>query len=163
VNINPIDWLTFNCIINTFGQSVDCTENSPAFVWKEDFAFDAEAEYLNFDYKWMALGDGDWMTVFFDDTLLFSFTGTGFSGSDYSNSGLIPIHELAGRTGRLIFSLNSVGGANASFSIKGLSVFATPSGVPEPTTWLTFIIGFGASGALIRRAKRRKRKEVELS
>ena len=90
--------------------------------------------------------------MFFDDTLLFTYTGTGFSGSDFVNSGLIAIHDLAGRSGRLRFSLNNVGAADSAFSIKGVSVVTTIAGVPEPTTWLTFIVGFGLSGSFIRRA-----------
>lgn len=163
VIIDPIDWLTFNCIINNFAHSADCTEGSPAFLWKEDFVLAAGSEYLTFDFKWISLGDGDWMSVFFDDTLLYQFMGTAFSGSDYLNSGIIPIHDLAGRTGRLVFALSSVGDANANFSIKNILIFSTEgaAAIPEPGNWTMMIAGFGLIGASLRVRRRKEHSGLD--
>lgn len=45
--------------------------------------------------------------------------------------------------------LESVTGRNQS------QIFATPTAVPEPGTWLTMILGFGLAGAAMRRARKR--------
>ena len=101
------------------------------------------AAYIEFEYFWDSLGDGDWLSVYFGDTLLFSSLGIDFIGNDYLSSGLLWIGQFAGETDQLLFALNSVGDSNAELSIRNLRVFyAEPeSSVPEPSTALLLLIG----------------------
>lgn len=68
------------------------------------------------------------------------------------NSGLIPISHLSGRTGQMLFTLNSVGLRNADLSIGNLKTYgALTNSVPEPQTYALMILGFGLLGSLMRR------------
>jgi hypothetical protein len=101
------------------------------------------------------------MTVFFDDQLLFTFTGTSFSGPNFDNSGLIPVSDLAGQTGRLAFALNSVGARNAAFSLQNVTVSSLAAAVPEPEMWVLMIFGFGAIGVKLRIRERGRQVPVK--
>jgi len=96
-------------------------EYSPAYLWAE-FAIPADADYLSFDFKWENVGDGDYLTLHFADFQLYTFIGREFSGSEFWNSGPIFLGDIAGMTGQLLFSLNSVGNPNASFTIRNLEL-----------------------------------------
>jgi probable HAF family extracellular repeat protein len=115
------------------------TEGSPAYLWNPAFTMPADGRYLSFDFEWLNRGDGDFLTLQFDDQLLFSFEGDAFFGDEFINSGLIPIGQLAGQTGQLLFALNSVGDSNAKVSIRDLSFYSRT--VPEPTTLALLVLG----------------------
>jgi len=108
------------------------------------------AEFLTFDFFWDNQGDGDWLSLFFEDNELFSFLGTTFSEDIFVNSGLIPIKGLGGKTGQLLFALNSVGDANAEFSFTNVR-FIGLEAIPEPSTSLLIVLGLGPLYWSIRR------------
>ena len=76
-------------------------------------------------------GDGDWITVYFGDDLLWSmsidelFTGVLLNAA-------IDISGYAGRTDTLYFSLNNVGEKNAQFYFGNLEMRGSTSPVPAP-------------------------------
>ena len=72
---------------------------------------------LVFDMKFQEKGDGDWLTVTFNNQLLMSFRGGDFFGADFTDTDL-PISRLAGKTGILEFALNGYGSAPSSVLIK---------------------------------------------
>lgn len=154
IYIDPITWSTFNCTINTIGQDVSCSEGSPAYLWKENFKIDEFADFLSFEFRWDNLGDGDWLTLFFDDELLFSYTGSAFEGGNFISSGWLPIKHFAGQSGQLLFSLNSVGESNASFTVRNVGISALSQAVPEPATWGLLLVGFAAAGYRLRHGSR---------
>jgi hypothetical protein len=164
VEINPVDWLVENCIINDEIGEAKCKEGSPAYLWQEEFTFAEDAEFLAFDFNWLNVGDGDWLSVFFDDILLFSFSGGAFAGSDYINSGLIPVFDLAGQTGQFLFTLNSVGSSSAEIAIKNIIVVRGESVIPEPNSMSFLFIG-GTVALIVRRkfGKREYRRIYDLN
>ena len=146
---DPVEWLQLNCT-SEYGVT-SCAEGSPAYFWNESFTIPTDAEFLSFDFRWLNLGDGDYLSVFFDNRLLFNFLGTQFTGNDFLNSGLIPIWDLTGKSGQLLFALNSVGEANASFEIANLQIIT--ASVPEPSTLALLGLGLVALGFSRRRKK----------
>ncbi len=153
IMLRPNDWLRFNCAINGQETVVTCTESSPAYLWIENYTFASDAQFLSFDFAWLNGGDGDWLTLYFGNTLLYSGTGTGFQTSEFFSSGLLTVSDFAGKSGQLLFSLNNAGARNAQFSIRDIKVFTSPAAVPESETWAMFILGFGLIGIGFRRAR----------
>jgi len=68
----------------------------------------ANAELVAFDFRFSKPGGGDWLTVSFNDTLLFSFLGSDFVAGGYQHV-LIPVGHIAGETGVLTARLNDSG------------------------------------------------------
>jgi hypothetical protein len=136
LEINPISWLVNNCRI-ALGTAT-CHEGSPAYLWQSGSAIPTDAKYLRFDFLWNNKGDGDFLSVSFGDEVLFKFLGTSFDGSEFMNSGLIPISAFAGRTDQLLFMLNSTGGSNAQFSIRNVEFLTS---VPEPNPLWLLLVG----------------------
>lgn len=133
-------------------SSATMTEGSPAYIWN-DWTVPLDATFLSFDFRWLNVGDGDYLTLSFGDNILFNFLGTDFVGNDFENSGLIWIGEFAGQSGQLLFALNSVGERNAVISLGNLTVY-TQSEVPEPGTLALVLLALGASGVARRPARR---------
>ena len=144
----------FNTIDTTINGSVaQLVEHSPAYLWG-DITIPADAEYMSFDYLWSKIGDGDYMTVYFGDALLFSSIGLDFTGVDFVNSGIIDIANFAGQTNQLLFWLNSVGDPNAEVDIQKLAFYSSAvTNVPEPASLA--LVGLGLAGIA---AARRKQK-----
>ena len=74
------------------------------------------------------------------------------------HNSLVDISQFAGIDGDLIFSLNSVGSANADFYIGGLALLST-SQVPEPTT--TALLALGLLGIGFARKRRTHKTNLE--
>lgn len=153
VDLNPVDWLYINCVLGSHASEAVCRESSPAYLWREDFVFDVDADFLAFDFYWGNGGDGDWLTLHFNDVLLFSFLGDSLEAGVWLNSGLIPIEYLAGQRGALIFSLNSIGDVNAEISVRNIEISSLGiEAVPEPGT--LFLIAVAVFGlAHLRRCR----------
>jgi hypothetical protein len=80
----------------------------------------ADAEYLSFDYRFPAIGDGDYAAVFIDDVVLWVVGGGSVAEpGTFAETGLLPLGRLTGRR-RLTVALYGVGEKNASFEITGL-------------------------------------------
>lgn len=138
-------------------------EQSPAYLWN-DVTVPGSAQFMSFNYFWTNKGDGDYLTVSFNDDILFSSLGTDFSDPDFVNSGLIDVSKYDGENGQLLFALNSVGDKNAELDLRDLTFFSALSAisaVPEPSTWAMYILGFGAVGVILR--ARRRRRDPALS
>lgn len=146
--LDVTDWLLFNCAI--LNNNAFCEEGSPAFLWNDAFFVPVGSEFISFDFRWLNLGDGDYLSLFFNDTLLFNFQGTEFYGEDFLSSGLIPIGAFAGQTGQLLFALNSVGEANASYEIGNLQIIGRS--VPESSTLA--LLGLCLAGLAATRRRR---------
>lgn len=138
----------FNSINSTVvdDSTLIMSEGSPAYFWG-DLTIPENAAFLTFDMLWSDKGDGDFLSVFFNDALLYSFLGIDFIGNDFLNVGLLPISDFAGQTGQLLFALNSVGDSNANFYIRNLTMGTVASSqVPVPGT--VVLIGVGLAGLI---------------
>jgi hypothetical protein len=91
------------------------------------------AELFSFDFGFSNIGDGDWLTLHFEDELLWTFTGDGFSGNDLFDA-LISVDHLAGLSGTFYFTLHSVGSANAQIYLNNFEFLGASSAVSEPGT-----------------------------
>jgi hypothetical protein len=99
---------------------------------------------MSFDYLWPNPGDGDYLTVFFGNTLLFSSLGLDFASADFVSSGLIGIGEFASMTDQLLFWLNSVGDPNAEVDIRDLTFYSSSAtAVPEPSSIALLVSAVG--------------------
>lgn len=91
-------------------------ENSPAFIGDPitiPAGLATDAEFL---FAFENVGDGDWLEVTLDDSVIWSGRGTSFEqGVVYE--AVIPKGLVAGRTGLLIFALHSTGASNAEVTI----------------------------------------------
>lgn len=91
------------------------------------------AELFSFDFGFSNIGDGDWLTLHFEDELLWTFTGDGFSGNDLFDA-LISVDHLAGLSGTFYFTLHSVGSANAQIYLNNFEFLGASQAVSEPGT-----------------------------
>lgn len=151
IQVDPITWLAQNCLA---AQIARCTEGSPAYIWDLEFHFPEDSRFLSFDFRWSSPGDGDFLTLQFGDGLLFNYLGQEFQGDEFRNSGLLPVSGLAGMTDQLLFALNSVGDANASFEIGNLQIFFGAT-VGEPGTGTLIAISMGLLFVQITRRETR--------
>ena len=71
-----------------------------------DLTVPEKAQQMTFDFLFAQLGDGDWLTVSFNDTLLYNFLGKSFYGADYHQAE-VPIANFSGKTGVLTVTLHS--------------------------------------------------------
>jgi probable HAF family extracellular repeat protein len=148
--INSGSWNTSNCSMAL--GSAFCSEGSPAYLWNESFHVSDDDRYLSFEIDWLNVGDGDWLSVFFEESLLFSFRGNTTTINKVIDSGFIPISQFAGRDGQLLFALNSVGEKNAALNIGQLRRYGlNATAVPEPSTFIILICGFAVCGYKLRR------------
>jgi probable HAF family extracellular repeat protein len=153
VNFASPNWSANNCAVQS-SNSVTCSEGSPAYFWDAAFSLEADSLYLQFELEWLNQGDGDWLSVFFENELLFSNRGNSLSQSRLLDSGFVQVSHIAGQTGQLLFMLNSVGERNASIKMDNLRVYRNASAVPEPETYIMLILGFAICGAFVRKMDR---------
>lgn len=131
-------------------ENSELYEASPGFIaW--DMAFPSDMLTPAFNFMVLNKGDGDWLDLQFDGSVLWSSYGldllenTIYEGSFDSSL-------VAGKTGLLSFVLHSAGEPNARYFID-IEDVTLPSGVPEPSTWAMMIAGFGLIGGSLRRRR----------
>lgn len=70
------------------------------------------AEFISFDFAFDNALDGDFLSMFIDNTSLFSFlAGSAFEPGTFQNSGLLPIDVFAGGERKIVFWLQGDSGA----------------------------------------------------
>ena len=146
---NECQWWTQNNVVIMNG--VCClTESSPAYLYKW-LEIPEDVNALSFDFRFVELGDGDFLTLHFGDQLLFIFDGSAFPGDDFMNSGLLDLSEFSGQAGWLTFALNSEGDANCQIEIDNFEMLSVTT-IPEPCTVAMIAAGtIGMLGVLRRR------------
>lgn len=142
---------------NLIGKVLDLKESSPVVV-KQSLTIPVDADLLTFDFGFVDVGDGDWVTLYFNDQLLWTFLGEDFINELMHAT--IPIGLYAGQTGDLYFALNNVGDPNAEVLISNMGFVGTrqesnPS-VPEPGTLALLALGL----VLLHLAARRHRPMI---
>jgi hypothetical protein len=146
--------LIYDCVGKTSElfqfEGVKIKEQSPV-AFSQEITFQDDAQLLAFDWLITEGGDGDWFSLFFDETLIWNMgIDTFLEGREFNY--LADISSFAGLTGDLTFSLNSVGESNAELYISNLASMniSAVRPVSEPNTFLLF----GLAGlALLRRRK----------
>lgn len=116
-----------------FGCRVDngtiiCEEQSSPFVIFE-VEIPVNATYLQFEYKFSNIGDGDYAAVLIDDTPIWVLAGSNvIQQGEFAEAGPIPIGHLAGSR-RLTVALFGVGEPNAAFEIRNFTFLSTSTAV----------------------------------
>ena len=124
---------------------------------------------------WASAIDGDFtstlgntVALYSGDTLLGSFAlkpllagasnayygnpNSNFSGADSSEPFAFFNFDSTAGFDRIDITQNGGGG----FELDNVTIGNTPGAVPEPASWALMIIGFGATGALLRSSRRKK-------
>jgi len=149
---------TASAIVSSTGRKVlswlHLKESSPVMIGRE-LTVPVGTESLTFDFDFLNVGDGDWLTVHFGGELLWSFIGTDFLGDIMKATIALP--EFAGQSGTLFITLNSTGDRNADVLIGNIafSSYATntsSSSVPEPPSVALLLIAFAS--LLVRRQRK---------
>jgi hypothetical protein len=109
-------------------------EQSPSAIIK-DLTIPAGAAVLTFDFKLSQEADGDWITVSFNDILLFGSKGDGSAADEFQHVE-IPLGNLAGRTGVLTIRLNSVGASGAELVVSNFRLLGgARDDTPRRSRW----------------------------
>ena len=85
---------------------------------RTDLVIPAEAQYFDFEFKFTQGGDGDYLTVGFNDYLLLSLGGDVFFGDDFQRTFGIPVTHIAGQVGVLQVTLHGTGTTPAEVLLK---------------------------------------------
>lgn len=103
--------------VSGFTYGLTCKEaSSPFFIGQ--VTIPDTADYLNFDYEFKNVGDGDYAAVLIDDIPVWVIAGSSAAGGLLTSSGPIPIRGFRGpRT--VVVALYGVGGRNAEITFGG--------------------------------------------
>ena len=112
-----------------------------------DISIPKDANCLEFEFSISASGTGDWMTVEFNESQLFSFRGENFVGTNF-HTAILPIGEYAGQSGILTFWLHGGSAAAASVTLSkfefkaalGLNVAPASQAVGSAAGTTTFAV-----------------------
>jgi hypothetical protein len=114
--------------VDLFGGGAIFYEHSPSY-WDSLFVLHDGDLALSVDYEFLAVGDGDILGIWIDDSLRFviagSVVGTGV------NSTVIDLSDLEIGSHTLTIALHSVGASNAVFQVSNLRILSV---VPEPSS-----------------------------
>jgi hypothetical protein len=114
-------------ILGTLG--ITCSEpSSPSGIAEIDIPQSAKA--LSFKYRFTNTGDGDYVAVYLDNVLIWTFAGSSDRGEreEFIESGPIAIGDLTGER-HLTVMLYGVGGVNADFEITDFKALKDQSSV----------------------------------
>jgi hypothetical protein len=134
------------------GQSRDSNilllEQSPSSA-TVDLTIPGDAGVLAFDFVFSQPGDGDWLTVLFNDVLLFASKGLNSTGADFHQIE-VPVAHVAGQTGTLTVRLQSVGDPDAEVIVSNFRFLAEAEVTLVAPTLLTFALDGGAPSTMDR-------------
>jgi pimeloyl-ACP methyl ester carboxylesterase len=81
-----------------------------------EVAVPSNAEYLKFNFEFSQVGEGDWMTLSFNDEVIYSFLGKNFSGGSYDEA-VVPMSRFAGQAGVIRVILHAASTADAEVKV----------------------------------------------
>ncbi len=111
-------------------QHINFCEKSPAVITTH-LTVPLDADYIRFSYRVPLGGDGDSLSLQFNDELLFFADAAQTPANVRLDSGLIDIGYLQGMEGELSMVLNSTGEANAQFVVEDLGFHSA-----QPVMWI---------------------------
>ena len=109
-------------------NAAQLTESSPAIL-SQELVVPSDADVLDFDFRFVDPGDGDFLTVEFNGDELSRIMGADIADSDW-HSAQADVSAYAGQPGTLAFCLNSVGDPNAQYQVDNIGF---PSSTSPPT------------------------------
>jgi hypothetical protein len=102
-------------------QSVVRLLERSSSVIASDVTIPADAAYLRILVSFPEQGDGDWLTIHFNGTLIFSGLGSDFRGPAYHEF-VLPLHQLRSTKGQLVAALNGTGNPDAEVRIGPVTI-----------------------------------------
>jgi hypothetical protein len=147
------DWLTlkgvsYDVTCEELGAEKGCSysdvyrtlvESSPSAVSTE-LVIPNDVTTFMFDYVFGNTGDGDWISLYFEDELLWELSGLSMTAG-WVGTAFVDVRGFGGRTGTLTFLLNSVGESNLEFAFANLRYLNHSGSVPLPSTVALFMLG----------------------
>lgn len=112
-----------------------------------NISFGSSVRAFSFDYS--TVDNYNTLTINYTDGGTFAVTGDDFVAAGKANGSLSGSFIVNG-DGRLISGIRLNTTSNA-FEVDNLSISRNIGGVPEPTTWMMMIAGFGLVGVGMRR------------
>jgi putative serine esterase DUF676 len=116
----------FGCDVVIVGEItvITCNEQSSPFIIAQ-VDIPEDAEYLSFEYRFMNIGDGDYVAVLIDDIPIWVLSGLSvIQEGEFADSGPIPIGGLTGNH-RLTVALYGVGEKNSEVEIRNFRTLKT--------------------------------------
>jgi pimeloyl-ACP methyl ester carboxylesterase len=95
-----------------------------------DVSVPATTDTLTFDYRFPTIVTGDWMTVTFNSTLLYSFPADSSAQSDFRRAE-VPVASIAGQTGVLMLTLHSTSSTQTELAISNFQFTAAKAQKPK--------------------------------
>ena len=126
----------------TASASVLADSNPGSSAISVDIAVPANASRLTFDYQFPSATPGDWITVTFNETLLYSFPAESFVGSEFRTAEM-PVREIAGQTGVLVVRLNSGSDQQTEVAVSNFQFSAIAPASPSKLANISTRLGVG--------------------
>jgi P2-related tail formation protein len=89
-----------------------------------DVSMPVNATTLTFDYRFPIIVPGDWMSVSFNNTLLYSFPADASAQTDFQTAE-VPVASVGGQTGLLVVTLHSSAATQTELIVSNFK-FSTP-------------------------------------
>jgi hypothetical protein len=95
-----------------------------------DVTVPVTTDTLTFDYRFPTITPGDWMTVTFNSTLLYSFPADPVAQGDFRNAE-VSVGSIAGQTGILMVTLHSTSSTQTELAISNFRFSAAKAHRPK--------------------------------
>lgn len=107
---NVLHFLTNGTVTRSMADSSPSAASAGDSAIQYEIRIPADADELRFKFLFSQLGNGDYLTVAFNNTVLYDFLGQSFIGTNYDEA-VIPVSGIAGQTGMLQIILHAASGS----------------------------------------------------
>jgi hypothetical protein len=123
---NVFRFLTNGTFTPTMADSSANTASAGDGAIQYEIRIPADADELRFKFLFSQLGNGDYLTVAFNNTVLYDFLGQSFIGTSYDEA-VIPVSGVAGQSGLLQIILHAASSGGSELRIANLHFDSLPA------------------------------------